>query len=74
MADDAEIEFYPAGCPRSAHGDRPEFNGIIAIDKLLSGFFIDRPPDLTADFRQNGQPDIFIFKSDHRPFFVSCSR
>ena len=53
MTDDSEIKLDATRCPWPTHGYVPEFDGIVAVNELLPGFFIDSAPDLSADFREN---------------------
>ena len=72
MTDNPEIKLDATRCPWPTHGYVPEFNGIVAVNKLLPGFFIDSAPNLPADFRQNIQFNIFIFKGDDGPLLINC--
>lgn len=68
MAYNSKVKFHATRRPWAAHGNIPELDYFIAIDKFLAGRFLDSSPDLTTNFRQYVYFDVVVFKFNYLPF------
>src|SRR5690606_38763889 len=71
MTDNSEIGFYSAAGPGSPHGNIPEFNDVIFIDKGLAVLLVDSGPNFPANLGQYLHTDVIVVQFDHLPGLLS---